>query len=110
MATTIGRPVTRILLCLSHSIEEHDQLRLLTSLGYEVFSIGGYIDPARPHDPKPGPLPDVPFYPDLKAGVDGLGTEDNLGAAQTRIPDAIMEWLGDDGAIIYHHLLERLWV
>jgi len=100
--------VTRIALCLSHSIEEANQLQLLSGLGYEVFSIGGYIDPAHPHDGKRGPL-DVPFYPDLKAAVDALGTPDNLGAAQTHIPDAILDWLGDDGVIIYHHLLERLW-
>ena len=100
--------MTRIVLCLSHSIEEHDQLRLLSSLGYEVFSIGGYIDPAHPHDDKRGPL-DVPFYPELKAVVDALGTPDNLGAAQSHIPDALLEWLGDDGVIIFHHLLERLW-
>lgn len=99
----------RVLLCLSHSIEEMQQLRLLTDAGYEVFSIGGYIDPSQPHDPKRPPLPDVPFYPELKAAVDALGTPDNLGAAQTRIPDAVLEWLGDDGVIIYHHLLERLW-
>jgi hypothetical protein len=41
--------MSRILLCLSHSIEEYDQLRLLHSLGHEVASIGGYIDPANPH-------------------------------------------------------------
>lgn len=100
--------MTRIVLALSHSIEEHDQLRLLSGLGYEVFSIGGYIDPAHPHDPKRGPL-DIPFYPHLKKAVDDLGTEDNLGAAQKHVPDAILDWLGDDGVIIWHHLLERLW-
>lgn len=101
--------MTRIVLCLSHSIEEHDQLKLLSGLGYEVFSIGGYIDPAHPHANLRPPLPHVPFYPDLKEAVDALGTPDNLGAAQSHIPDAILEWLGDDGCIIYHHLLERLW-
>jgi hypothetical protein len=99
--------MTRIVLCLSHSIEEHDQLRLLTGLGYEVFSIGGYIDPAHPHDDK-RPALDIPFYPELKAAVDALGTPDNLGAAQSHIPDAILDWLGDDGVIMFHHLLPRL--
>jgi len=100
--------VVNILLCLSHSIEEFDQLRLLHSLGYGVFSIGGYIDPAHPHDPKRPALPDVPFHPGLKAAVDALGTPDNLAAAQELIPDAILDWLGDDGAIIFHHNLARL--
>ena len=98
----------RILLALSHSIEEHDQLRLLHDLGYEVASIGGYIDPAHPHDPKRPPLPDIPMVPVVKQTVDALGTEDNLGSAQKRIPGPILEWLGDDGIIIFHHFLERL--
>lgn len=111
--------MTRIVLCLSHSIEEHDQLRLLSSLGYEVFSIGGYIDPAHPHDPKRPALPNVPFFPELKAVIDALDAPENgvevegvgaLGAAQLHIPDAILDWLGDDGVIIYHHFLERMWM
>jgi hypothetical protein len=100
--------MSRILLCLSHSIEEYDQLRLLSSLGHEVASIGGYIDPAHPHVDIRPPLTDVPMVPSVKAAVDGLNTADNLGAAQEHIPDAILDWLGDDGIIIYHHYLERL--
>ena len=98
-----------VLLCLSHSIEESDQLRLLHDLGYGVASIGGYIDPEHPHDPKRPALPDIPMVPAVKEAVDGLGSADNLGAAQSYIPDAILEWLGDDGVIIYHHYLERLY-
>ena len=97
-----------VLLCLSHSIEEHDQVKLLSELGYGVASIGGYIDPAHPHDPKRAALPQVPMVPAVKAAVDGLGAIDNLGAAQSHIPDAILEWLGDDGVIIFHHYLDRL--
>jgi hypothetical protein len=97
-----------VLLCLSHSIEEWQQLTLLTDLGYEVFSIGGYIEPSKPHDLKRPPADGVPFFPDLKAAVDAIGSDDNLGEAQKRIPDAVLDWLGDDGIIIYHHRLERL--
>lgn len=97
-----------VLLCLSHSIEESQQVQLMHELGYGVASIGGYIDPRRPHDPK-RPALDVPMVPEVKAAVDGLGTPDNLGAAQERIPDAILDWLGDDGVIIYHHYLDRLY-
>jgi glycosyltransferase involved in cell wall biosynthesis len=99
----------RILLALSHSVEEYDQLRLLHSLGYEVASLGGYIDPAHPHDPKRPALPEVPCVPEVKAAVDELGTPDNLGAAQARIPEAVLEWLGDAGVIQYHHYLDRLY-
>jgi len=94
-----------IVLCLSHAIEEYDQLRLLTGLGYNAFSIGGYIDPAHPHDPKRPALPDVTFYPELKAAVDRLDTPDNLGAAQAWLPDAVLDWAD---VIIYHHHLDRL--
>jgi glycosyltransferase involved in cell wall biosynthesis len=98
----VGR---RIVICLSHSIEEYDQIRLLTSLGHEVFSIGGYINPKEPHDDK-RPALDTPAYPELQAAVDALGTPDNLGAAQSAIPTAILEWAD---TIIYHHYLDRLY-
>ena len=93
-----------IAMCLAHSIEEYDQLRLFHGLGYGVASIGGYIDPRAPHDPKRPALPEVPFYPDLKAAVDALGTADNLGAAQARIPDAVLDWAD---VLIYHHYLDQ---
>jgi hypothetical protein len=95
-----------IVLLLAHSIEEHDQLRLLSGLGYDVFSIGGYIDPAHPHDPKRPPLPDAPFHPDLKAAVDALGTSDNLRFAKERIPDTVLDWAD---TIICHHY-EHTWL
>lgn len=98
----------RVLLCLSHSIEEHDQLRLLSSLGYEVASIGGYIDPANPHDPK-RPALDIPCVSAVKEAVDRLGTADNLTSAQECIPEGVLDWLGRDGIIVYHHYLDRLY-
>jgi len=101
--------LTRIVQCLSHSIESYDQLRLYTELGYEAVDIGPYIDPRSPHDPKRPPLPDAPFVPEIKAAVDALDTPDNLGAAQSRVPDAVLDWLGDEGVLIYHHRLERLY-
>lgn len=96
------------MLCLSHSIEEHDQLKLLSGLGYDVASIGGYINPHAPHDPKRPALPEVPYFPEVQGAVDAQEVPDNLGAAQAHIPDAILDWLGKDGVIIYHHYLQRL--
>jgi hypothetical protein len=95
----------RVLLILSHAIEEHDQVKLLTGLGYDVFSLGGYIDPAHPHVDLRPPV-DAPAHPDLKAVVDALGTDDNIGAAAQCIPGEVLEWLGRDGIIIAHHYLE----
>lgn len=97
----------RIVLALSHSIEEHDQLKLLSGIGHDVFSIGGYINPAGPHDDKRPALPDVKHFGELHAAVDAIGSTDNLGAAQSRIPDAILDWAD---TIIYHHYLDRLYV
>ena len=97
----------RVLLCLSHSIEESDQLDLLSSLGYDCASVGGYINPHTPHDPKRPALPHVSYFPEVQEAVDAIGTDDNLGAAQSRIPDAILEWLGPDGVLVFHHYLSQ---
>jgi hypothetical protein len=95
-----------ILLLLAHSIEEHDQLKLLSEAGYDVFSIGGYINPGAPHDPKRPALPEVPYHPELQAVVDALGTPDNLDAAKRHIPDDILDWAD---VIICHHY-EHTWL
>jgi hypothetical protein len=95
-----------IVLLLAHSIEEHDQLKLLSELGYDVFSIGGYINPGSPHDPKRPPLPEVSYHPELQAVVDGLGTPDNLDAAKRHIPDDLIDWAD---VIICHHY-EHTWL
>src|SRR5437762_2487373 len=90
---------------LSHSVEAYDMLRLYHGLGVEVFDVGGYINPAEPHvDIRPA-LPEVPFFPELKAAVDDLGTADNLTAAQNHLPDAILDWAD---VIVAHHYLERV--
>lgn len=98
----------RVVQALSHSIEEFDMLKMYTRIGVDAFSIGGYVQPNQPHDPKRPPLPEVPFFPELKKAVDDIGAEDNLTAAQERIPDKLLEWLDNDGAIVFHHRLERL--
>lgn len=42
----------KILYLSCHSILEHDETKLLTELGHDVFSFGGYINPESPHDIK----------------------------------------------------------
>ncbi len=49
----------------SHSILEYDEVRLLSDLGHDVFSIGAYSDPAHPSDDKRPALPNVAYHPDL---------------------------------------------
>lgn len=96
----------RIAQNLSHAVESWYQLDLLTSLGYEVIDIGPYIDPRKPHVDTRPPLPDVPFYPEMWWAVEGHKSERD---PQEHIPDAVLDWLGDDGIILFHHRLERLW-
>lgn len=55
----------RILLLTSHDIAEFDDLRMLTTMGHDVFSIGAYTDPTRPASVMRPPL-DVPRHPDLE--------------------------------------------
>jgi hypothetical protein len=95
-----------VLLLLAHSIEEHDQVKLLSELGYDVFSLGGYINPHAPHDPKRPALPDAPVHPELQVIVDNLGTPDNLRAAKEHIPDDLIDWAD---TIIVHHF-EHTWL
>ena len=54
-----------ILLLTSHSIAEYDDLRMLTDLGYDVFSIGAYTDPQHPTDDKRPALAHVRSFPEL---------------------------------------------
>lgn len=98
----------RILLLLAHSIEEHDQLRLLSSLGYDVFSIGSYIDPAHPGDDKRDPLPDVPYHADLHAAVNEAHAHPGAvwDEAKRNIPPAVLDWCD---TIICHHY-EHQWL
>lgn len=84
--------MTRIVYMGSHAILDHDELKLLTSLGHDVFSLTGYITPSDPHEKKRGPVPEAKDHPELKAHVDALNTPDNLGAAKERLPDAILDW------------------
>ncbi len=54
----------KILYLSSHAVLEYDQTKLWTELGYDVFSIGAYTDPAHPTvDLRPAI--DAPAHPDL---------------------------------------------
>ena len=97
----------RVLLALSHAIEEYQQVDLLSSLGYEVASLGAYIDPANPHVDIRPPLPDVPKVDVIYDECERLKAEGL--EPQEHISDKMFEWLGDDGIIIFHHYLQRLY-
>lgn len=85
-----------ILLLLAHSIAEYDDVRMLSDLGYNVFSIGAYIDPSHPGDDARPALPNVQGYPDLAAQC-----ADQM-AAKAALPDDVVDWA--DVVIIHHYL------
>lgn len=89
-----------ILLLLAHSIAEYDDLRMLTDLGYDVFSIGAYTRPHEPGDDLRPPLPDAPYHPELEALVG-----DQM-AAKERLPGDLIDWAD---TIIAHHY-PRQWI
>jgi hypothetical protein len=111
-----------ILLLLAHEIAEYDDLRMLTDLGYDVFSIGAYTNPARPdltmehggRGLRPA-LPNVRYHADLAAKCDEVRV-----TAQDSMDAATREWMIDPAkgflhpdlidwadTIIVHHFPER---
>jgi hypothetical protein len=66
----------KILYLSCHSILEYDEIKLLDSIGHEVFSHGTYADPSKVDDPK-RPTLNIPSFPDLieKAKI---GPKENL--------------------------------
>jgi hypothetical protein len=99
-----------VLLMGAHSIEEFDQLRLMHDLGYTVASIGGYIDPAHPHDPKRPPLADIPRVDVVWDAVqDTYATEqrpDRLWNAKDHLPQAVIDWAD----VVIVHECEWRWL
>lgn len=97
----------RILLLTSHSIAEYDDLRMFVDLGYDVFSIGAYSDPAHPTDDKRPALPDAPAHPDLVALCErqrerhaGERTDHVIDWAKGDLADELLDWAE---VIIVHH-------
>lgn len=101
----------RILLLTSHSIAEYDDLRMLTDLGYDVFSIGAYTDPSSPTDNKRPALPEVPYYADLAERCEQVRRENDdpgpaIDWAKGKLHPDIIDWAD---TIIVHHFPER-WI
>jgi hypothetical protein len=102
-----------LLLLTSHAIAEYDDLRMLTDLGYSVFSIGGAYDEV-PFEGK-RPALDVRTYPDLQAACayQRAHQEATVGAPGPVI-DWAKGWLHEDvidwaDVIIVHHFPET-WI
>lgn len=105
----------RILLLASHAVAEYDDLRMLSDLGYDVFSPGGYQDPAHPADDLRPPLPGIPYHADLHAlcdiqrakhASDRDGVRWAIDWAKADLHRDLIDWAD---AIIVHHFPER-WI
>lgn len=109
-----------IVLMGSHNIEEHDQLKLLTDLGYDCFSVGGYSNPAEPVESLRPALPDVPYHADLASACEAKRDEhiaigDDLTHpngrpvidwAKADLPNAVLDW----AEVIICSAFEHTWI
>lgn len=82
-----------ILLLLAHSIAEFDDHRMFSQMGHDVFSIGSYLDPRNPQDPK-RPAIEARSHPAL-AKLCALQME-----TKSALPEDVLDWA--DVAIIHH--------
>lgn len=78
----------KILYLACHSILEYDELRLFEDLGYDYFSIGGYINPQHPHDPKRPALKSE--YHEQLGGITQVHTGYNLHEEQVAWADVVI--------------------
>lgn len=93
-----------IVLMGAHGILEYDDLRLLTDLGYDCFSIGGYGNPAAPVEELRPALPDAPYHPDLEYACHKKRVEHEkdgemhpvgrpvIDWAKADLPDEVLDW------------------
>lgn len=112
--------VMKILLLLAHAIEEADMLSLLGGMGYDVFSIGAYSEPAKPHVNIRPALPDIPDHPELRDACiakrekhandtvlsTAYGDRDPIDWAKADLPDEVIGWAD---VILVHHF-EHTWL
>lgn len=68
--------MAKILYLSCHSILEHDEVKLLTEMGHQVFSFGSYQNPKAPHDEKRPPIKG--FYDDHLQAVAIQCSKENL--------------------------------
>lgn len=109
-----------VLLLTAHDIAEYDDLRMLTDLGYDVFSIGAYTDPANPKSTLRPPL-DVPYHADLAEACEeqrrrhaGDPMQEWIAGqlhhivdwAKADLPQPVLDWAD---VIVCHHYLES-WI
>lgn len=102
----------------AHNILEYDELKLLTDLGYDCFSIGGYANPAVPVETLRPALPDAPYHPDLEHACHAKRVEHERSGeflangrhvidwAKADLADAVLEWAD----VVMVSAFEHTWI
>jgi len=95
----------KVLYLSCHSILEYDEVKLLTELGHDVFSMGSYINPNAPHDNKRPAIPGK--YDDHLISVATRYSKDNLHPDLIEPFDVIIvqhvpDWIHSNWAKIKH--------
>lgn len=101
-----------ILYLSCHSILEYDELRLFEELGYDYFSLGGYINPQKPHDDKRPPLRGK--YHEHLASVGMVHNQNNLHEEQLAWADVVIvmhipEWIENNWALMKQSGKRIIW-
>ena len=110
----LGGAAMNIVLMLAHSIEQYDQIKLLTGLGYDVFA---FNDPTQPLDDKRPGIPGAPVHQDLLDACHEMRVKhDHIETAQlpqypvdwakADLPQEVLDWAD---VIICHHF-EHTWI
>lgn len=73
----------KILYLPCHSILEFEEVKLFTELGHEVFSLGSYINPNTPHDPK---------RPKIEAPVNEYLLNVALQSSKENLHEKLIDW------------------
>ena len=95
-----------------HSILEYDELKLFEELGHDYFSIGAYINPQHPHDPKRPPLNGK--YHEQLAAVAQVHNSYNLHDEQVEWADIVIcmhipEFVSSNWPIFKKHNKRVVW-
>lgn len=94
-----------------HSILEYDQLLIFRDLGYDVFSVGSYVNPDEPQDPKRPPIPGLRRHGDLMRLLreDGFDRDkphpELIHWADVILVDHLPEWLVNNWPAIRHKVV-----
>lgn len=97
----------KILYLSCHAILEYDEVRLLSELGHDVFSVGDYSNPAGSNLFRPA-IPNLKAYPEFYDMSMEMRWSANDEIREI-VPDALIEWCD---IIIYMHMpcqLARNW-